>query len=376
MTSNVRTSISHTKRWVVKIGSAMVTRGGQGVDLKAIDRWAAQVHALRVTGKEVVIVTSGAVAEGMLRLGWSMRPTALHELQAAAAVGQMGLAQAYESVFQRHTMRTAQILLTHDDLSHRVRYLNARSTLRTLLAHDVIPVVNENDTVATEEIRFGDNDTLAALVANLVEADVLVILTDQQGLYTADPRKHPEARLLSEVRASDPALAGMASSEGGALGRGGMATKVRAAQRAARSGAATLIAAGSEPDVLTRLASGEDVGTVFLPDQPPLLARKQWLASQLHVAGRLHIDAGAARVLREQGRSLLPVGVKAVDGVFQRGDLVAVLAPDGAEVARGLVNYGADDARKIQGQPSHALPALLGYEDEPELIHRDNLVLI
>lgn len=376
MTNKLRTSISLTKRWVVKIGSAMVTRGGQGVDLEAIDRWAAQVQALRASGKEVVVVTSGAVAEGMLRLGWHTRPTALHELQAAAAVGQMGLAQAYESVFQRHAMRTAQILLTHDDLAHRARYLNARSTLRTLLAHEVIPVVNENDTVATEEIRFGDNDTLAALVANLVEADVLVILTDQQGLYTADPRKHPEARLLSEVRASDPALAGMASSEGGALGRGGMATKVRAAQRAARSGAATLIAAGSEPDVLTRLANGEDVGTVFLPDQPPLLARKQWLASQLHVAGRLHIDAGAARVLREQGRSLLPVGVKAVDGVFQRGDLVAVLAPDGAEVARGLVNYGADDARKIQGQPSHALPALLGYEDEPELIHRDNLVLI
>ena len=288
----------------------------------------------------------------------------------------MGLAQAYESVFQRHAMRTAQILLTHDDLSHRVRFLNARSTLRTLLAHHVIPVVNENDTVATEEIRFGDNDTLAALVANLVEADVLVILTDQQGLYTADPRKHPEARLLSEVRASDPSLAGMASSEGGALGRGGMATKVRAAQRAARSGATTLIAAGSEAGVLTRLASGEELGTAFLPDQAPLLARKQWLASHLHVAGRLHIDAGAARVLREQGRSLLPVGVVGVDGAFQRGDLVAVLAPDGAELARGLVNYAADDARKIQGQPSHALPALLGYEDEPELIHRDNLVLI
>jgi len=376
MSNKVRTSISQTTRWVVKIGSAMVTRGGQGVDLQAIDRWAAQVHALRAAGKEVVIVTSGAVAEGMLRLGWSTRPTALHALQAAAAVGQMGLAQAYESVFQRHAMRTAQILLTHDDLAHRARYLNARSTLRTLLLHDVIPVVNENDTVATEEICFGDNDTLAALVANLVDADVLVILTDQQGLYTADPRKDSAARLLSEVRASDPSLAGMASSEGGALGRGGMATKVRAAQRAARSGAATMIASGSELDVLTRLANGEEVGTLFLPDQAPLLARKQWLASQLHVAGRLHIDAGAAHVLREQGRSLLPVGVKSVDGHFQRGDLVAVLAPDGAEVARGLVNYGAEDARKIQGQPSHALPALLGYEDEPELIHRDNLVLI
>ncbi|MEW5839012.1 MAG: glutamate 5-kinase [Pseudomonadota bacterium] len=376
MSSVTRKSLSLSRRWVVKIGSAMVTRGGQGVDLQAIGRWAAQVQAMRASGKEVVIVTSGAVAEGMLRLGWTTRPSALHELQAAAAVGQMGLAQAYESVFQRHAMRTAQILLTHDDLSHRVRYLNARSTLRTLLGHDVIPVVNENDSVATEEIRFGDNDTLAALVANLVEADVLVILTDQQGLYTADPRKHPEARLLSEVRASDPALAGMASAEGGALGRGGMATKVRAAQRAARSGAATLIAAGSEPDVLTRLANGEEVGTVFLPDKEPLLARKQWLASQLHVAGRLHIDAGAARVLREQGRSLLPVGVVGVDGAFQRGDLVAVIAPDGAEVARGLVNYGADDARKIQGQPSHALPALLGYEDEAELVHRDNLVLI
>jgi glutamate 5-kinase len=375
-TNATRARLSQTRRWVVKIGSAMVTRGGQGVDLEAIDRWAAQVQQLRASGKEVVIVTSGAVAEGMLRLGWKTRPTALHELQAAAAVGQMGLAQAYESVFQRHGVRTAQILLTHDDLSNRARYLNARSTLRTLLAHQVIPVVNENDTVATEEIRFGDNDTLAALVANLVEADVLVILTDQQGLYTADPRKHPEARLLHEVQASDPALAGMASAEGGALGRGGMATKVRAAQRAARSGAATLIAAGSEPEVLTRLAAGEVLGTVFLPDQAPLLARKQWLASQLHVAGRVHVDAGAVKVLREQGKSLLPVGVTAVEGAFHRGDLVAVIGPEGQEVARGLVNYGADEARRIQGQPSHALPALLGYEDEPELIHRDNLVLI
>ncbi|MEW6444540.1 MAG: glutamate 5-kinase [Pseudomonadota bacterium] len=376
MSSPTRTRLSQTCRWVVKIGSAMVTRGGQGVDLDAIDRWAAQVMALRSAGKEVVVVTSGAVAEGMLRLGWQVRPTALHELQAAAAVGQMGLAQAYESVFQRHGMRTAQILLTHDDLRDRVRYLNARSTLRTLLGHAVIPVVNENDTVATEEIRFGDNDTLAALVANLVEADVLVILTDQQGLYTADPRKDPHARLLHEVQASDSRLAGMASSEGGVLGRGGMATKVRAAQRAARSGAATLIAAGSEPEVLTRLAGGEELGTVFLPDQVPLLARKQWLASQLHVAGRLAIDEGAARVLREDGRSLLPVGVIAVEGGFQRGDLVAVVGPDGQDIARGLVNYGADEARRIQGQPSHVLPALLGYEDEPELIHRDNLVLI
>ncbi len=376
MTDNARIRLSRTRRWVVKIGSAMVTRGGQGVDLEAIDRWASQVHVLRAAGKEVVIVTSGAVAEGMLRLGWKTRPSALHELQAAAAVGQMGLAQAYESVFQRHGMRTAQILLTHDDLAHRARYLNARSTLRTLLAHDVIPVVNENDSVATEEIRFGDNDTLAALVASLVEADVLVILTDQQGLFTADPRKDPAARLLHEVHASDPSLVAMASSEGGALGRGGMATKVRAAQRAALSGAATLIASGSEADVLTRLASGEELGTVFLPDQEPLHARKQWLASQLHVAGRVRIDAGAVRVLREQGRSLLPVGVTAVEGSFQRGDLVSVLAPEGLEVARGLVNYGAEDARRIQGQPSHALLALLGYEDEPELIHRDNLVLI
>lgn len=376
MPNNTRIRLSQAQRWVIKIGSAMVTRGGQGVDLEAIDRWAGQVQVLRASGKEVVIVTSGAVAEGMLRLGWTTRPTALHELQAAAAVGQMGLAQAYESVFQRHAARTAQILLTHDDLSHRARYLNARSTLRTLLKHDVIPVVNENDSVATEEIRFGDNDTLAALVANLVEADVLVILTDQQGLYTADPRKHSDARLLSEVFASDPALAGMASAEGGALGRGGMATKVRAAARAARSGAATLIASGSELDVLTRLAAGEDIGTVFLPDQAPLLARKQWLASQLHVAGRLLIDDGASRVLREQGRSLLPVGVRGVEGQFQRGDLVACVAPDGMEVARGLVNYSADESRKIQGQPTHAISALLGYEDEPELIHRDNLVLI
>ncbi|MEW5822834.1 MAG: glutamate 5-kinase [Pseudomonadota bacterium] len=371
-----RAALVTRKRWVVKIGSAMVTAAGKGLDLEAIRRWAQQIAALRAEGRDVVIVTSGAVAEGMRRLGWRARPSALHELQAAAAVGQMGLVQAYESVLKTFDLHSAQILLTHEDLSDRQRYLNARSTLRTLLGLGVIPVVNENDTVATDEIRFGDNDTLAALVANLVEADVLVILTDQEGLYDADPRKNPEARLLHGVRAGDSSLLSMASPEGGALGRGGMYTKVRAAERAARSGAATLIAAGTQPEVLVRLARGELLGTVFWPDQTRLAARKQWLAGQLRLAGRLHLDAGAARALREGGRSLLPVGVTQVEGGFLRGDLVACLDPDGREIARGLANYGAEEASRIRGRASADIEAVLGYVDEPELIHRDNLVLV
>lgn len=371
-----REQITQARRWVVKIGSAMVTNDGRGLDLGAIAAWAEQIAALRDEGLEVVLVSSGAVAEGMRRLGWTTRPKAIHDLQAAAAVGQMGLVQAYESVFQQHGIHSAQVLLTHEDLSDRRRYLNARSTLKSLLAHGVIPVVNENDTVATDEIRFGDNDTLAALVANLVEADVLVILTDQQGLYSADPRKQADARLLSEVRAGDPQLLRMASPEGGALGRGGMYTKVCAAERAARSGAATLVASGRQPDVLRRLARGETLGTLFVPERQKLVARKQWLAGQLRVAGRLHLDAGAVRVLRERGRSLLPVGVTAVEGAFARGELVACVSPEGEEVARGLVNYGADEARRIAGRASGEIESVLGYVDEDELIHRDNLVLL
>ncbi|MFP4154908.1 MAG: glutamate 5-kinase, partial [Halothiobacillaceae bacterium] len=304
------------RRWVVKIGSAMVTAAGRGLDRAAIDGWVRQIAALRGDDREVLIVTSGSVAEGMARLGWSRRPEDLPHLQAAAAVGQMGLVQAYESVLKEHGIHSAQILLTHEDLSDRQRYLNARSTLRTLLSMGVIPVVNENDTVATEEIRFGDNDTLAALIANLVEADLLVILTDQEGLYDADPRKEPAARLLSEVQAGDPALERMASPEGGVLGRGGMYTKVKAAERAGRSGAATLVASGGQPGVLTRLAAGEALGTLFVPERSRLAARKQWLAGQLKVAGTVVVDEGAVRALTERGRSLLPVGVRAVQGNF------------------------------------------------------------
>ena len=366
---------SECRRWVIKIGSALLTNDGLGLDGRAIDGWVEQMAALRTAGHMLLLVSSGAVAEGMTRLGWTRRPHALHELQAAAAVGQMGLIQAYESRFQKYGLHTAQVLLTHEDLANRQRYLNARSTLRTLLQLGVIPVVNENDTVTTEEIRFGDNDTLAALVTNLVEADLLILLTDQQGMYDSDPRSNPAATLIGEAQADDLSLESMAATTGGALGRGGMLTKVRAARRAARSGALTMIVQGNADNVLQRIAADEPLGTRLYPSSAPLAARKQWLAGQLQIRGRLRLDEGASRVLRSSGSSLLPVGVLAVEGVFDRGDLVACIGPAGEEVARGLVNYNSTDSSRIAGQASRMIEELIGYVDEPELIHRDNLVL-
>lgn len=371
-----RSQLGQSRRWVVKVGSSLVTDEGRGLNARAIGQWVDQMARLRAEGVELILVSSGSVAEGMRRLGWARRPHELFALQAAAAVGQMGLVQAYESHFQRHDLHTAQVLLTHDDLADRQRYLNARTTLRTLLRLGVVPVINENDTVATEEIRFGDNDTLAGLVANLAEAELLVILTDQRGLFDRDPRTDPEARLVEEATAGDPQLERMAGTTAGVLGRGGMFTKVHAAARAARSGTTTVIASGSEPDILLRLRAGEAVGTLLRSVRGPLAARKQWLAGQLKVRGQLHLDAGAVRVLRESGSSLLPVGVVGVDGDFSRGELVACLDPEGRELARGLVNYGAEEARRIMGQPSDQIEALLGYVDEPELIHRDDLALL
>jgi len=373
---NRRQQLAQTRRWVVKIGSALLTNDGRGLNLDGISAWVEQMAALRKHGIEVVLVSSGAVAEGMSRLGWKKRPQALHELQAAAAVGQMGLVQAYESRFKNFGLHTAQILLTHDDLSSRMRYLNARSALRTLLELGVVPVVNENDTVVTDEIRFGDNDTLAALVANLVEADLLVILTDQAGMYDKDPRSNPDAALLHEVQASDPALESMAGGSAGALGRGGMLTKVRAARLAARSGTETVIAYGREENVLERVLGGELLGTLFTPDLEPMVARKRWLAGHLQLRGKLTLDAGAVRVLRESGRSLLAVGVKAVEGRFLRGEMVSCIDEQGKEVARGLVNYSAEETHKLMGQPSNRIQSLLGYVGEEELIHRDNLILV
>jgi glutamate 5-kinase len=370
-----RERLAPVERCVVKIGSALLTNNGQGLDIPAIGAWVAQIAALQARGMEIVLVSSGAVAAGMQRLGFKTRPHALHELQAMAAVGQMGLVQVYESAFQRHGLHTAQVLLTHDDLANRERYLNARSTLRTLLALGVIPVINENDTVATDEIRFGDNDTLGALVANLVEAELLVILTDQAGLFDKDPRSHADAVLVHEAVAGDKALEAMAGGSGN-LGRGGMRTKLLAAGKAARSGAATVIAWGREPEVLPRVLAGERLGTYLRPAEGRLAARKRWLADHMQVRGRLHLDAGAAKVLRESGRSLLPVGVKAVHGEFQRGELVACLDPDGVEVVRGLVNYGSDEALRIMGKGSDKIETILGYVDEPELIHRDNMILV
>ncbi len=371
-----RPLLAGARRVVIKIGSTLVTNEGRGLDREAIGAWAGQIAGLRQRGVEVVLVSSGAIAEGMLRLGIAQRPREVHELQAAAAVGQMGLAQVYESGFRAHGLQTAQILLTHDDLSDRKRYLNARSTLLTLLTLGVVPIVNENDTVVTDEIKFGDNDTLGSLVTNLVEAEVLVILTDQEGLYTADPRKNAQALLLASVTAGDPRLDAMAGDSGTQWGRGGMQTKVSAARRAASSGAHTIIASGRQPDLLIRLSDGELIGTQFISRTPRLAARKQWLAGQLQLRGAVVLDAGAERALIEQGKSLLPIGVTGVEGEFERGEVVACRNSQGREVARGLVNYSSHETRRILRTPSARIVERLGFVEEPELIHRSNLVLL
>lgn len=371
-----RAQLGQARRLVVKIGSALLTNDGRGLDVAALGFWVDEMAGLVQQGVELVVVSSGSVAEGMSRLGWSQRPEQLHELQAAAAVGQMGLVQTWEAKFKRHGIHTAQVLLTHDDLSDRKRYLNGRSTLRALLDFGVVPIVNENDTVVTDEIRFGDNDTLGALVANLVEADGLIILTDQLGLFDKDPRKNPDARLVTERYAGDRELNAMAGGSAGALGRGGMQTKLRAARLAARSGAFTVIAGGRIEGVLSRLRQGEVLGTLLLPEQGRTAARKQWLASHLQTRGKLTLDDGAVNVLRQGGRSLLPVGVRDVVGQFRRGEMVSCVAFDGAEVARGLVNYDAADARAIAGRSSSSINEILGYISDEEMIHRDNMVII
>ncbi|MBU2874126.1 glutamate 5-kinase [Marinobacter salexigens] len=371
-----RTQLNRARRLVVKIGSALLTNDGRGLDADALALWVDQMAALVKEGVELVLVSSGSVAEGMSRLGWKSRPEQLHELQAAAAVGQMGLVQTWEAQFKRHGIHTAQILLTHDDLSDRKRYLNGRSTLRALLDFGVVPIVNENDTVVTDEIRFGDNDTLGALVTNLVEADGLIILTDQLGLFDKDPRKNPDANLITERFAGDRELDAMAGGSAGVLGRGGMQTKLRAARLAARSGAFTIIVGGRIESVLTRLRQGDVVGTLLLPEQGRIAARKQWLASHLQTRGRLTLDDGAVKVLRQGGRSLLPVGIKGVIGQFRRGEMVSCVGQDGAEVARGLVNYDADEARAIAGRSSNSISDVLGYISDEEMIHRDNMVII
>ncbi len=371
-----RTKFTTAKRIVVKIGSSLLTDGGKGLNQAAIAVWVTQMAKLKQQGIDVILVSSGSVAEGMSRLGLKTRPTALHELQAAASVGQMGLVQTFESNFQRHGLHTAQVLLTHDDLSNRQRYLNARSTLLSLLKFDVIPVINENDAVATDEIRFGDNDTLGALVANLVEADLLIILTDQLGLFDCDPSIHPEARLINEISAHDPLLDAMAGGSRSGLGRGGMATKVSAAKLASRSGAATVIVSGELSEVIARVVAGDSIGTYLYANVAPLVARKQWLAGQLQAKGSLVLDAGAVRVLKTSGKSLLAVGVLDVMGQFSRGELVICVDTEGVEIARGLVNYPAAEMRLIQGKASRQFAGILGYSDDEEVIHRDNLVLM
>ncbi len=372
-----RDQLAHTRRWVVKIGSALLTEDGQGLRRSTLSPWVEQMATFVKAGGELVLVSSGAVAEGMNRMGWNRRPDTLHGLQAAAAIGQMGLVRAYEACFQKRGLHTAQILLTRDDLADRVRYLNARSTLMTLMRLSVVPVVNENDTVATDELRFGDNDTLAALVANLVEADLLVLLTDQDGLFDSDPRFNPEARLIQETRVDNPQLDKVAGGSASGLGLGGMVTKVRAARLAARSGTATVIAPGRSEQTLERIGTGESVGTLLVPVQAShQVARKRWLAGQLQARGRITIDDGAVRGLREFGRSLLAVGVKGVSGGFRRGEVVVCVDQQGGEVARGLANYDAQESSRIMGQSTSHFEEILGYIGEEELIHRDNLVLV
>lgn len=370
-----RTIAKDAKRLVIKIGSALLTNNGAGLDRAAIDGWVEQINQLLVQGKEIVLVSSGSVAEGIVRLGWKTRPETIHELQAAAAVGQMGLIQTYESSFKRYERLTAQILLDHDDLANRQRYLNARSALQALINLNVIPIVNENDTVVTDEIRFGDNDSLAALVANLIDADLLVILTDKDGLYTANPDQNADATLISEAMANDSSLDALAGGSNSGLGRGGMVTKLQAARLAERSGCSTVIVGGRNANILTAVAAGDNVGTLLTASQQPLAARKQWLAGHLQVKGQLQLDAGAVQVLTGQGRSLLAVGVTEVSGHFTRGDLVSCIDAQGREIARGLVNYNSDEAGRIKGQSTEAIAKILGYVEDDELIHRDNMVI-
>jgi len=375
MTSDNSTILRDARRIVVKVGSSLVTNEGRGLDEQAIGEWCRQLSALVRDGRELIMVSSGAIAEGMKRLGWQQRPHALNELQAAAAVGQMGLAQMYETQLRQNGLGAAQVLLTHADLADRERYLNARSTLLTLLSHGVLPVINENDTVVNDEIKFGDNDTLGALVANLVEADALIILTDQKGLYTADPRVDPSATFVHIARAGDAQLEAMAGGAGSSIGKGGMITKILAAKRAAGSGASTVIAWGRETDVLLRLARGEAIGTLLVAPTQKQQARKQWMADHLQLRGSITVDKGAVDKVRKEGKSLLPIGMVAVEGEFSRGEVIAILDPQGLEIARGLANYASAEARLICRKPSGEIEASLGYIAEPEMVHRDNLVL-
>ena len=375
MTLSTSTVLRDARRIVVKVGSSLVTNEGRGLDEQAIGEWCRQLSALVRDGREVIMVSSGAIAEGMKRLGWTTRPQELHELQAAAAVGQMGLAHMYETKLRENGLGSAQVLLTHADLADRERYLNARSTLLTLLTHGVLPVINENDTVVNDEIKFGDNDTLGALVANLVEADALIILTDQKGLYTADPRRDPTATFVHEARAGDAKLEEMAGGAGSSIGKGGMITKILAAKRAAGSGASTVIAWGREPDALVRLTQGEAIGTLLVAQTQKQQARKQWMADHLQLRGSVTIDDGAVNKLKSDGSSLLPIGMTGVDGDFSRGEVIAILDGQGQEIARGLANYAAAEARLLCRKPSGKMTELLGYAAEPEMVHRDNLVL-
>ena len=370
-----RAVAKETKRWVVKIGSALLTDDGAGLDREAIDGWVSQIATLLDQGNEIVLVSSGAIAEGIARLGWTKRPDSIDELQAAAAVGQMGLIQAYESSFERFNRGTAQILLDHDDLANRQRYLNARGVLKKLMELGVVPIVNENDTVVTDEIRFGDNDSLAALVANLIDADLLVILTDKDGLYSANPDQDSSAKLVSQAQADDASLDALVGESSSSLGRGGMVTKLQAARLAARSGCNTVIAGGRNEEVLLKVGHGDVIGTFLSASQKPIAARKQWLAGQLQIKGQLTLDAGAVAVLSKEGRSLLPVGVTGVSGEFSRGDLVSCVNKEGVEIARGLVNYSAAETLQIKGKGTELITEVLGYREDDELIHRDNMVV-
>ena len=373
--SKERETIKSTKRWVIKIGSALITDNGCGLKHDNLDNWVNQISALRERGIDIVIVSSGAVAEGLTRLNWKNRPNIIHKLQAAAAVGQMGLIQAYETCFQKYNKQTAQVLLTHDDISNRTRYLNARTSLNTLLQLGVVPIVNENDTVAPDEIRFGDNDTLAGLVANLIDAELLVLLTDQNGLYTSDPRKDSSAELIEQAKADDESLEKYAGDSSN-YGRGGMLTKLKAASIASKSNTQTIIASGNESSILLKIANSEKVGTLLTTSEDTLQAKKQWLANQAYLKGSVTIDSGAVTAIIKSGKSLLPIGVKSITGEFKRGEIISCIDLDGKEIARGLSNYDSIQATSIMGKSSEEIGELLDCKDEDELIHRDNMILI
>jgi len=364
------------KRWVIKIGSSLVTKSSTGLNIKNIKDWAGQINELIDQNINVIIVSSGAIAEGMNRLNLVKRPSSSSRLQALAATGQMGLIQAYEVAFKKYNILTAQMLLTHEDLSNRARYLNAKNTLNNLMQYNIIPIINENDTVSTDEIKFGDNDTLASLVANLSGAEKLIILTDQDGLYTNDPRKVKDSKLIKSISVLDKKLNKYAGPSNNILGRGGMITKISAAKKAAKSNTQTIIANGIKKNILINILNNQDyIGTTIYNKNLAINSKKQWIANSLKIKGKIIVDAGAKKVIKQSGKSLLPVGIKSISGEFKKGDLLAICSSNNIEIATGLTNYGSNELAKIIGMSTARIKKEFGIIDSEVVIHRDNMIL-